>query len=181
MISMSISMQSWKLKNFKVHVMRSNDSICHRYTTLRKLWNSIVLLSEIERFRACKMAIYKSSLPVSTLPSRAACSCTSCRGDWPLCPRRQAAASLQTHADSVGPAPEPGRGGGGKHKAGHLRLAVLQCSSKSYFQANLTMKKVYLWARPIKITHPKSYTLNRNAMAFLQSWALPVFFNFFTN
>ena len=41
-----IADQSWKLKNFKVRVARSNDGIYCRYTALRWLWNSIVLSSE---------------------------------------------------------------------------------------------------------------------------------------
>ena len=45
-----------------------------------------------------------------------------------------------------------------KFTAGHLGFAVLQCSSKSYFQAILTMKIIYLWTRPIKIS---SNSLNR--------------------
>ena len=32
-----------------------------------------------------------------------------------------------------------------------LGFAVLQCSSKSYFQAILNVKITYLWARPIYV------------------------------
>ena len=45
-------------------------------------------------------------------------------------------------------------------RAGHFRFAVLQCSSKSYFQANLKMRIAYFWARDIKIANPKSRLLN---------------------
>ena len=46
-------------------------------------------------------------------------------------------------------------------RAGHLGFAVLQSCSKSYFQANLAIKIIYLWARPIKISYPLSNSLNR--------------------
>ena len=34
---------------------------------------------------------------------------------------------------------------------GILGIAVLLCSSKSYFHTNLVLTRIYLWARPIKI------------------------------
>ena len=46
-------------------------------------------------------------------------------------------------------------------RAGHMGFAVLQCSSKSYFQANLAIKITYFWVKPIKITYPESNSLNR--------------------
>ena len=45
-------------------------------------------------------------------------------------------------------------------RAGYLGFAVLRCISKSYFQAILTIKAMYLWARYLKITYPKSNSLN---------------------
>ena len=45
-------------------------------------------------------------------------------------------------------------------RADHLGFAVLQCISKSYFLANLTVKKIYPWARSIKIAYFVSYSLN---------------------
>ena len=37
-------------------------------------------------------------------------------------------------------------------RAGHLGLAVLQSSSKSYFHVTFAIKIIYLWDRPIKIS-----------------------------
>ena len=41
------------------------------------------------------------------------------------------------------------RGSNGR-RAGHFGFAVLQCGSKSYLLANLTIKKNHSWARPVK-------------------------------
>ena len=46
-------------------------------------------------------------------------------------------------------------------RAGHLWFAVLQCSSRSYFQAILAVKIIDLLPRPIKITNPKSNSIIR--------------------
>ena len=42
-----------------------------------------------------------------------------------------------------------------------LGFAVLQCSSKSCFQANLTIKVAYYWARVVEITCLQSSSLDR--------------------
>ena len=49
-----------------------------------------------------------------------------------------------------------------KFRAGHLGFAVLQWSSKIYFQAILIVKIIYLWARLIKPNYPKSIPLVEN-------------------
>ena len=36
-------------------------------------------------------------------------------------------------------------------RAGHLGFGVLQCSSKSYFQANLTIEITYVWTMPMPL------------------------------
>ena len=47
-------------------------------------------------------------------------------------------------------------------RVGHLGFAVQQCSSKSYFEANLTLKiKLVLSHIPIKITYPQSKSLDK--------------------
>ena len=47
------------------------------------------------------------------------------------------------------------------NRAGHLRFVVLRCSSKGYFQVNLTKKISYFWIRPIKVSYPQPSSLNR--------------------
>ena len=38
-------------------------------------------------------------------------------------------------------------------RAGHLGIAVPRCGSKIHYQNNLTIKRIFLWARPNKITY----------------------------
>ena len=52
------------------------------------------------------------------------------------------------------------------NRTGHLRFVVLQCSSKSYFQANITIQISHFWSKPIKITYLKSNSLNRRCQKF---------------
>ena len=44
---------------------------------------------------------------------------------------------------------------------GHLGFAVVQFSSDSFLQANLTIKIIYFWSRLIKINYPQSNSLNK--------------------
>ena len=48
-------------------------------------------------------------------------------------------------------------------RAGYLGFVVLQCSSKSHFQANLTIEIAYFLAGPIKITYPSQIQLLEHA------------------
>ena len=45
-----------------------------------------------------------------------------------------------------------------------MGFAVLRCSSKSYFHANLTIKISYSWDRPFQLTYPRSNSLNEQEL-----------------
>ena len=59
------------------------------------------------------------------------------------------------------------------YKAGHLAFAVLQSSSKSYFQTSLTIKISFFWARTDEITYHQSNAPNCHGCLsanFLAHW-----------